>query len=74
MTLAISPREWELLREVRRTQKVQDQVGYENLIRSRMVFEYQERRQSWFDVNPILLEAAELNDQQLTMGEIDHDQ
>lgn len=62
MTLAISPREWELLREVRRTQKVQDQVGYENLIRSRMVFEYQERRQSWFDVNPILLEAAELND------------
>ena len=62
MTLAISPDEWELLREVRRTKKVQDQVGYENLIRSRMVFEYQERRQSWFDVNPILLEAAELND------------
>ncbi|KPQ33198.1 MAG: AAA ATPase domain [Phormidium sp. OSCR] len=62
MTLAISPREWELLREVRQTQKVQDQVGYENLIRSRMVFEYQERRQSWFDVNPILLEAAEMND------------
>ncbi|MEB3162898.1 MAG: hypothetical protein VKK80_06690 [Prochlorothrix sp.] len=31
-----------------------DEVGYDKLIRSRMVFEYQEGRRSWFAVDPLL--------------------
>lgn len=60
MTLAISQEEWHLLNQVRQTKQVQDEVGYNKLIRSRMVFEYREDRTSWFDVNPILLESPNL--------------
>ncbi len=60
MSLGVSPEEWELLRQVHQTKKVQDTVGYERLIRTRRVFEYVERRKSWFDVNPIFLESDEL--------------
>ena len=38
MSLGVSPEEWELLRQVHRTKKVQDTVGYERLIRTRRVF------------------------------------
>ncbi len=60
MTLSISEAEWNLLREVRQTKKVSDEKGYQKLIHSRMVFEYRENGKSWFDVNPILAEAEEL--------------
>jgi hypothetical protein len=33
---------------------------YQKLIRSRLVFEYCDRRKSWSDVNPILLGFREL--------------
>lgn len=54
MKLPISEQEWGLLKQVKLTQSVSDEVGYDKLIRSRMVFEYQEGRQSWFAVNPLL--------------------
>ncbi len=62
MTMPISDHEWELLRQVRERKKVSDDLGYQILIRSRLVFEYRdERGESWFDINPILAEARELN-------------
>jgi hypothetical protein len=58
--LPISESEWQLLRDVKRTKQVNDDDGYQKLIRSRFVFEYRESGESWFDVNPILAEAREL--------------
>ncbi|MBW4592188.1 MAG: ATP-binding protein [Brasilonema angustatum HA4187-MV1] len=60
MVLPISDDEWELLRRVKQTKKVSDDQGYQKLIRSRFVFEYRDRGESWFEVNPILAEAREL--------------
>lgn len=61
MTLPISQSEWQLLRDVKRNKRVSDDDGYQKLIRSRFVFEYRDSGESWFDVNPILAEARELN-------------
>jgi hypothetical protein len=60
MTMPISDEEWELLRQVRHRKKVSDDQGYQKLIRSRLVFEYRDKGESWFDINPILAEAKEL--------------
>lgn len=60
MKLAVSAEEWELLRQVRETHEVSDEQGYQQLIQSRLVFEYRDRQTTWFDVNPILLEAGKL--------------
>jgi len=61
MVMPISDDEWELLRQVRQRKKVSGDRGYQTLIRSRLVFEYRNQQgESWFDVNPILLEAEEL--------------
>jgi energy-coupling factor transporter ATP-binding protein EcfA2 len=60
MTLAISEDEWALLRQVRQRKKVSGEQDYQMLISSRWVFEYRQDGESWFDVNPILLEAAEM--------------
>lgn len=60
MTMPISDDEWELLRQVRQRKKVSDDQGYQKLIRSRLVFEYRDKGESWFDINPILVEAKEL--------------
>jgi nucleoside-triphosphatase THEP1 len=60
MTMPISDDEWQLLRHVKQRKKVSDDQGYQKLIRSRFVFEYRDRGESWFDVNPILAEAREL--------------
>ncbi|HIK12974.1 MAG TPA: AAA family ATPase [Oscillatoriaceae cyanobacterium M33_DOE_052] len=60
MTIPISDEEWELLRQVRQRQKVSDDRGYQQLIRSRFVFEYRDNGEVWFDVNPILAEAEEM--------------
>ena len=60
MTMPISDLEWELLRQVRQRKKVSDDDGYQKLIRSRLVFEYRDKGESWFDINPILAEAKEL--------------
>ncbi|MBW4560446.1 MAG: ATP-binding protein [Mojavia pulchra JT2-VF2] len=60
MTMPISDDEWQLLRHVKHRKRVSDDQGYQKLIRSRFVFEYRDRGESWFDVNPILAEAREL--------------
>jgi hypothetical protein len=60
MGLPVSDEEWELLRQVRQRKKVSGDQGYQTLIRSRLVFEYRDRGESWFDVNPILADAREL--------------
>ena len=60
MAKAISDREWELLRQVKQRKKVSDDIGYQKLIRSHFVFEYIENDESWFDINPILAQAPEL--------------
>lgn len=60
MTMHISDPEWELLRRVRQRKKVSGDDDYQTMIRSRLVFEYRDRGESWFDVNPILLESKEL--------------
>ena len=60
-TCSVSDAEWELLARVRETQEVSDDEGYEKLIRSRIVFEYRDKRGSWYAVNPILLEAGKLS-------------
>lgn len=60
MTLRISDSQWELLRQVQQRKWVSDDQGYELLIRSRLVFEYYYEDESWFDVNPILVDAQEL--------------
>jgi len=60
MTMPISDDEWELLRQVRQRKKVSGDQGYQTLIRSRLVFEYRDSGESWFDINPILAEAKEL--------------
>jgi nucleoside-triphosphatase THEP1 len=60
MMMPISSYEWQLLREVKQTKKVSDNQGYQKLIRSRFVFEYRTSVESWFDINPILAEAEEL--------------
>lgn len=60
MRLQISDDEWELLRQVRQRKTVGGYEGYQTLIHSRLVFEYRDRGESWFDVNPILADAKEL--------------
>jgi hypothetical protein len=61
MIMPISHSEWQLIRHVKQHKKVSDDQGYQKLIRSRFVFEYRDRGESWFDVNPILAEARELS-------------
>jgi hypothetical protein len=52
--------EWDLLRQVYQTRRVGPDVGYQTLIRRRLVFEYRDGDGSWYTVNPILIEATEL--------------
>ncbi|GGA47660.1 hypothetical protein CYANOKiyG1_66770 [Okeania sp. KiyG1] len=61
MVLAIEPYEWELLRQVVKSKKVTGDDGYKILIRSMFVYEYCDAEGSWFDINPILEGAEELN-------------
>jgi hypothetical protein len=62
LRLQISAAEWGLLREVKKTKKVSDDEGFQKLIHTRMVFEYKERKKSWFDINPVLADAEELEE------------
>ncbi|MEH2147660.1 P-loop NTPase fold protein [Nostoc sp.] len=59
LTLAITPDEWELLREVAQEKSLRGHERYELLLRSMFVFEYRDEDSSWFDINPILAEAKE---------------
>ncbi|BAZ20455.1 hypothetical protein NIES4073_13310 [Kalymmatonema gypsitolerans NIES-4073] len=58
MKLAITDNEWELLRQVEKNKQVRGDEDYRSLVHSRFVYEYCDRDGSWFDINPILAEAA----------------
>jgi hypothetical protein len=62
MTLQLSDDEWELLRQVRHRQRVGGDHEYQTLIHSRLVYEYRDQGESWFDVNPLLLDSAQLQE------------
>ncbi|NEO33027.1 MAG: ATP-binding protein [Symploca sp. SIO3C6] len=58
---AINEQEWQLLRQVAHSKKVNSEQGYQALLRSLFVFEYRDSKDGvWFDVNPMLVEAAEI--------------
>ncbi|MBT9315299.1 P-loop NTPase family protein [Leptothoe spongobia] len=60
LTKAIDFEEWDLLREVHRTKTVRGEGEYQALLRSLFVFEYRNAGQTWFALNPVLLDAEEL--------------
>jgi hypothetical protein len=60
MTMNISSEEWALLRQVQQSRRVGSDPAYQTLIRRRLVFEYRDDDGSWFDINPILVDANEL--------------
>ncbi|BAY24694.1 hypothetical protein NIES2100_44890 [Calothrix sp. NIES-2100] len=59
LTLAITADEWQSLREVAQNKSLRGHEKYELLLRSMFVFEYRDEDGSWFDINPILMEAKE---------------
>lgn len=63
LSKAITPNEWQLIKQVMNNKSVRGEDEYQILLRSLFVFEYRDDRQgSWFDINPILAEAKELHD------------
>jgi hypothetical protein len=62
LVLSIDDQEWRLLRQVNSTKKVVGDTGYQTLIRSMYVYEYQDEDGSWFEVNPVLATAQEFNE------------
>ncbi len=60
LTLAITEDEWIYLREVAQQKSLRGEEKYQILIRDMFVFEYRDSQGSWFDINPMLAEAAEL--------------
>ncbi len=60
LVLSIDYDEWRLLQQVNETKKVVGDIGYQTLIRSMYVYEYQDNDGSWFEVNPVLASAQEL--------------
>ena len=61
LTRTIDPGEWQLLRQVNKTQRVTGEQGYQTLLKSMFVFEYRTDVDGcWFEVNPILADAPEL--------------
>ncbi|MBD2039537.1 ATP-binding protein [Microcoleus sp. FACHB-672] len=56
---AVESNEWELLRQVARDKTIKDNTEYQILRCSQFIFEYQDERGRWFDVNPILVEAEQ---------------
>ncbi len=60
LMMAITDDECDLLRQVAQQKSVRGEAGYQTLLRSMFVFEYRYRDEYWFDINPILAEAKEL--------------
>lgn len=60
LLLAITDDEWELLRQVVKTKAIRGETNYQGLLRSLFVFEYRDTEGCWFDINPILADAKEL--------------
>ncbi|MBD2342380.1 ATP-binding protein [Calothrix sp. FACHB-156] len=62
---AIDTSEWELLRLVVQQQMLSSEEGYNVLLRSLFVFEYQDERGTWFNLNPVLIETEQYKAWQL---------
>lgn len=61
LALGVKSHEWELLRQVRDLKTVKQEPEYQTLLRNMLVFEYRHDDEApWFDVNPVLAEAKEL--------------
>jgi hypothetical protein len=60
--LAIDHHEWILLAQVVKNKTVTRDDRYQALIRSMFVYEYRDSVGPWFDINPILSEAMELDE------------
>ena len=61
IVLGIKDYEWELLRQVRELKRVKQEPEYQTLLRNMLVFEYRNDDEGpWFDINPVLAEAKEL--------------
>jgi hypothetical protein len=59
-SLAIEPKEWDLLKKVVKSKRVAGNDEYNVLLRSMFVYEYRDDSGIWFDINPILSDAEEL--------------
>ena len=57
---AITDDEWILLRQVAQEKQVKGVAEYQTLVRSMFVFEYQDEQGGWFGINPIFLDAKQL--------------
>lgn len=57
LLLRVNDREWELLFEVARTQKVKGEDEYQALLPSLFVYEYHDKQGTWFALNPLLFET-----------------
>jgi hypothetical protein len=61
IVLGIKSDEWELLRQVRKFKIVKQEPEYQTLLRNMLIFEYRNDDEApWFDINPVLAEAKEL--------------
>lgn len=61
IVLGVQSHEWELLRQVRKSKKVEQAPEYQAMLRNMLVFEYRNDDDGpWFDINPILADAKEL--------------
>lgn len=59
LILSLTEDEKKLLRQVVEQQRISGTENYQFLLRNLFVFEYQDDRGSWFDINPILSESRE---------------
>ncbi len=59
---SLSDEEWEVLKQVRRDKKVRKSELFQHLQRQMFIFEYQDRNGAYADVNPVLADAAEMEE------------
>ena len=58
MMAGITENEWQLIRRVQREKQLAGDDDYDILIHNRFVFEYCDRQGCWYDINPVLEQAA----------------
>lgn len=60
LSMTFTRQEWKLLAQVVQQKTVSGEEEYQTLLRSLFVFEYRDAEEGWFDINPVLAEAKEL--------------
>jgi hypothetical protein len=61
LTVRLSDKDWAVLRAVKKSGKISEDEKFQELLKELFILEYRDNNGSWFDVNPILAEAKELN-------------